>query len=221
MIEPQSVGLSGKPCWDRSELRGALRQARHKWCAAVGPSADLQRAQWGLELLRGWVAHNHACSGHGLRLGIFHPLPGEPDLRPLASRVWQHHPGWSVYLPISPTPPSTLRWGPYRHPDDLRIGRYGIAEPTESDPRVKPDVLLIPLLAFTPTGHRLGYGGGYYDRTLAAWAQQGHCPLKIGVGWASACLSDAVLRPLDHDIPLDLVLTDQGWVLPESSPTQR
>lgn len=128
---------------------------------------------------------------------------------------------WSVYLPVSPTPPGVLLWGLYAGAQGLRVGPYGIAEPIETQAEVMPDVLFVPLLGYTPTGHRLGYGGGYYDRSLAAWSQQGQKPLTIGVGWAQACLSDSLLLPQPHDIPLDLVLTDQGWVLPEASPVQR
>ena len=72
-----------------------------------------------------------------------------------------------------------------------------------------PDVLLLPLVAFDAAGYRLGYGGGYFDRTLAAMHPR---PLTIGVGFDLCAVAD--IRPERHDIPLDLIVTESGirWV---------
>lgn len=85
---------------------------------------------------------------------------------------------------------------------------YGIPVPaTALSP--PPNVLLLPLVAFDAAGYRLGYGGGYFDRTLAAMHPR---PLTIGVGFDLCAVAD--IRPERHDIPLDLIVTESGirWV---------
>ncbi|MEY2893288.1 MAG: hypothetical protein RJA98_3196 [Pseudomonadota bacterium] len=73
---------------------------------------------------------------------------------------------------------------------------------------VVPDVVLVPCVGYTPSGFRLGYGGGYFDRWLA---QHPHVT-AIGVAWSCAALTDAQLRPEAHDQPLALVITELGVV---------
>ena len=86
----------------------------------------------------------------------------------------------------------------------LHPGAYGIHEPLEHWPRAIPDILLVPLLAFDPHGYRLGYGGGYYDRTLAALPNA----RAIGIAYAGQRMD---FLPHDaHDYPLHAVLTETG-----------
>ena len=85
----------------------------------------------------------------------------------------------------------------------LAPGAFGIHEPLDIWPRAMPDLLLVPLLAFDAAGHRLGYGGGFYDRTLAL--------LKVpAIGIAYAGQEVASLPHEAHDRTLDMVLTEQG-----------
>jgi 5-formyltetrahydrofolate cyclo-ligase len=86
----------------------------------------------------------------------------------------------------------------------LHPGAYGILEPLAHWPRAIPDILLVPLLAFDPHGTRLGYGGGYYDRTLAA------LPRVRAVGIAYAGQGMDILPRDAHDYPLHAVLTETG-----------
>ncbi len=90
---------------------------------------------------------------------------------------------------------------------ELSKGRFGIAEPLPDWPIARPETLLVPLLAFDARGHRLGYGGGYYDRTIAAL--KAHGPLRtIGIAYAG---QEVLSLPHDpHDQPLDAVLTENG-----------
>ena len=87
-------------------------------------------------------------------------------------------------------------------------GPFGILEPAPSLPVVAPadlDVLLVPGLAFDPTGNRLGHGAGYYDRVLA-----GPRGLTIGVAWSSQVVPEVPTDPWDQ--PVDALLTERGWV---------
>jgi len=86
----------------------------------------------------------------------------------------------------------------------LKPGAYGIHEPLEHWPRARPDILLVPLLAFDDAGYRLGTGGGYYDRTLAA------LPHARAIGIAYAGQRVDILQRDAHDWPLNAVLTENG-----------
>jgi 5-formyltetrahydrofolate cyclo-ligase len=86
----------------------------------------------------------------------------------------------------------------------LMPGSFGIHEPLAHWPVVTPSVLLVPLLAFDGSGHRLGYGGGYYDRTLAGLKNV----RAIGIAYAGQQIE--ALPHEAHDIRLDAVLTEKG-----------
>ncbi len=87
---------------------------------------------------------------------------------------------------------------------NLQPGSFGIHEPMDDWPQAVPDVVLVPLLAFDAMGHRLGYGGGFYDRTLAGLPQA----RAIGIAYAGQELDFIPQDP--HDIGLREILTEQG-----------
>jgi 5-formyltetrahydrofolate cyclo-ligase len=69
-------------------------------------------------------------------------------------------------------------------------------------------------LGYTRQGDRVGYGKGYYDRTLAALKAQEHPHISIGIAWATGDLSNEKHSPAPHDVKLDAILTDKGWAVP-------
>jgi 5-formyltetrahydrofolate cyclo-ligase len=83
----------------------------------------------------------------------------------------------------------------------------GISEPAKTAPVVDPDVLLVPLLAFDKRGYRLGYGGGYYDCTLAALRQKREI-IALGIGFA--CQEVADIPIASYDARLDKIVTETG-----------
>ena len=92
------------------------------------------------------------------------------------------------------------------------LNRYGILEPPSDAPTLEPvavQLALVPGLLFTRSGARLGYGGGFYDRTLATLQPR---PVTVGLGYTNGWLPD--LEPQAHDIPLDALLNDNGVVWP-------
>ncbi|GAB6053195.1 hypothetical protein JCM17960_20150 [Magnetospira thiophila] len=97
-------------------------------------------------------------------------------------------------------------WSPNQ---PLQQGPFGTREPLPEAEEVRPDVLLVPLLAFDGQGYRLGWGGGYYDRTIAA-LQAGGGVLTIGVAYAGQQVARVPRGP--HDQPLDWILTEQGVI---------
>lgn len=136
----------------------------------------------------------------------FWPLSGEIDIRPLLLEL--HARGHVVALPETPPLGSPLifrRWEPEA---PMVRERFGTFRPDGEI--VVPDVLLVPLLAFDRLGHRLGYGGGYYDRTLALL----HGAVAIGCAFAAQEL-DAV-PVAEYDAPLHAVATEAGVFIVES-----
>ena len=85
---------------------------------------------------------------------------------------------------------------------------YGIPKPKDTEP-VVPTLLLVPCVGWGPGGYRLGYGGGFYDRTLASYAPQ---PVTVGLGYSIGYLPDLQSEP--HDVPLDAILSEQGVAWP-------
>lgn len=139
----------------------------------------------------------------GLTLSGYWPIQSEPDLRPLLS-AW-HAAGASVVLPVVETRHAPLvfrRWTP-----DTRMvrGDWNIPVPPREADRLDPKIALAPLVGWDDEGYRLGYGGGYFDRTLAAMQPK---PFVIGVGLQGARLTS--IHPQPHDIRLDAIVTEAG-----------
>jgi 5-formyltetrahydrofolate cyclo-ligase len=129
------------------------------------------------------------------------PIKGEPDLRPLMADL--HRAGVLVALPLVEVKAAPLvfrRWTP-----DTRMvrGDWNIPVPPPDAAQVTPEITLAPLVGWTDGGYRLGYGGGYFDRTLAALSPR---PFAIGIGFESARLD--TIFPQPHDIALQAIVTE-------------
>ncbi len=130
------------------------------------------------------------------------PLPHEIDLRPLLDQL--HARGHVIVLPVTPPRGSALTFRRWHPGAALLPGRFGTQHP--DGPALSPQALLVPLLAFDRRCHRLGYGGGYYDRTLAALP----AVPAIGYGWAAQQLTTVPISP--HDRALDAVATERALI---------
>jgi 5-formyltetrahydrofolate cyclo-ligase len=134
-------------------------------------------------------------------VGLYWPIRGEIDLREFARRHVEA--GGIVGLPVviqNAAPVEFWRWRPGVA---LKRGHWNIPVPPERD-LVAPDLLVVPLVGFDSGRYRMGYGGGFYDRTLAAAKPR---PRTIGIGSAEAELP--TIYPQHHDIPMDVIVTDQ------------
>ncbi|WP_347555621.1 5-formyltetrahydrofolate cyclo-ligase [Robbsia sp. KACC 23696] len=141
-------------------------------------------------------------------VGFYWPLAGEPDLRATLSHWLADDPTRRAALPTEVQLASPLRFAGWRPDTPMRIGRYGIGIP-ENDADapavdITPDALLIPCVGFDARGFRLGYGGGFYDRTLADAAQR---PATLGIALEATRI--AALPTDTFDIPLDAIQTEQ------------
>lgn len=136
-------------------------------------------------------------------LSAYWPIKAEPDLRPLMTELHQF--GVSVALPIVETRAAPLtfrRW----IPGMAMVRRdWNIPVPPREAQELTPEISLAPLVGWTADGYRLGYGGGYFDRTLAALTPR---PFTIGIGYEFSRLD--TIFPQPHDIRLDVIITEAG-----------
>ena len=115
--------------------------------------------------------------------------------------------GWQAALPVMVGKSAPLAFRAWTPGAPLVARMWGIQEPGPEAPRLEPDVLLVPLLAFDRIGHRLGYGGGYYDRTLRDLRAR---RAIVAVGLAFGIQEVDAVPHLDYDERLDWVLTPDG-----------
>jgi len=142
----------------------------------------------------------------GLTISGWWPIKAELNLRHwLADLVGQ---GATVALPVVLTPAAPLVFRPWTPDCHMVQGFWKIPIPAEG-PEVIPDVTLAPLVGWDAAGFRLGYGGGYFDRTLAALAPR---PYAIGVGLQAARVQ--TIFPQPHDIAMDAIVTEAGLRYP-------
>jgi 5-formyltetrahydrofolate cyclo-ligase len=131
---------------------------------------------------------------------FYWPMRGELDFRPLAARL--HAQGVTLALPVVAEKQHPMLFRPWAPKAPMRRGIWNIPEPATED-TVVPDITLAPVVGFSEDGYRLGYGGGYFDRTLAVLAPR---PRAIGVGLDIQRI--ATIRPMPHDIRLDAIMTE-------------
>ena len=188
---------AANPDIEQSSKRARLRRENIAARAALAPD---EHARLSLAL-EAHLARAFAAREAGV-LAFCWPIRGEFDARPLVGRLLAA--GWRAAIPTVTklaAPMSFRAWTPGA---PMGVDPFGIPVPAAAD-EVAPDVALLPLVAFDEAGFRLGYGGGYFDRTLAAMVRR---PLAWGVGFEAALTPD--LHPQAHDIPLDAVVTERG-----------
>jgi 5-formyltetrahydrofolate cyclo-ligase len=141
----------------------------------------------------------------GRMIGVYWPIRGEPDLRPWLESVRMR--GGCCALPVVVRRAAPLLFRVWQPGHSLARGVWDIPVPA-TGAAVAPDIVIAPLVGFDAACYRLGYGGGYYDRTLAALAPR---PRVIGVGAARAKLPTIYSQP--YDIPMDAIVTERATML--------
>src|SRR5690349_20929920 len=170
----------------RMAMRGGLRQ-RHN--AAI------------TKVLEGMLAPD-------MVIGFYWPIRGEYDARHLIAALLERGARAAMPVVIEKAAPLVFRnW----HPASRMVNGFWDVPVPAADERVVPTTLLVPLVGFDEMGYRLGYGGGYYDRTLATFPIK---PIAIGVGYELAHLG--TIYPQPHDIPMSTIVTE-GRVLRASA----
>lgn len=141
----------------------------------------------------------------GATVAGFWPMGDEMDVRPLLHAL--HDRGHPLALPVTTPRGQPLRFRRWRPGALLEAGVFGTSHPADPT-EITPNVLLVPLLAFDGQGNRLGYGGGYYDRTLALLP----AAFRLGVAFAGQQVPQVPAGP--HDLPLHAIATEAGIIRP-------
>jgi 5-formyltetrahydrofolate cyclo-ligase len=197
-IDPVYAGLTppappeGVSAWRKSR-REALIAAR----LAIPPderSAHSQAIADALDRELGDVA--------GKAISLYWPFRGEPDLRPWMDSITTR--GGVCLLPIVAAKGAPLIFRSWKQGEKLDRGIWNIPIPAAGR-EMLPDIVISPLVGFDPLLYRLGYGGGFFDRTLAAHPGK---PMVIGVGYASQHIP--TIHPQPHDIAMTRIITEKG-----------
>jgi 5,10-methenyltetrahydrofolate synthetase len=141
----------------------------------------------------------------GGRLASYYwPFRGEPDLRPWGQTIVDR--GGRTALPLVVAKGQPLVFREWKQGEKLERGVWNIPIPAEGEP-VFPDIVIAPLVGYDRSNYRLGYGGGFFDRTLASLPRK---PLVIGIGYGSCALP--TIYPQAHDSPMDAIVTEAGVI---------
>ena len=194
-VDPQQASDVAR--WRKAERR-RLRSERA--ALSVSQRADAARALAGhLDAL---LAEQEIAVAGRIVSGYW-PIKGEPDLRGWLAA--QHAHGAKTALPIVEVKAAPLVFRAWTPETRMVRGDWNIPVPPRAAERVVPDIVLAPLVGWDAAGYRLGYGGGYFDRTLATLLPR---PYVIGVGLQLSRLS--TIYPQPHDVPLDAIVTEAG-----------
>ena len=185
---------------DAAEVRVWRKAQRQRLLALRTGTAPGERRRWGQQIeehLRALLQQRPE-----ILLGVYWPFQAEFDPRPLID--WLIAAGSQVALPVVVDKKGPLEYRAWRPGEKLVDGVWNIPVP-ETRQIVVPQAVLAPLVGFDRSCYRLGYGGGYFDRTLAALVPR---PWAVGVGFELSQLE--TIYPQDFDIPMDLIVSEAG-----------
>lgn len=186
-----------------SDIQSSGNQSNAKWVAR-------NRARQRRKLIQSKDAATGLISNFpdqlsDIQIAGFAPIGGEIDLWPLLHHLQSS--GRIIGLPVALAKPAPLTFRTWTPDCEIACDQYGIQYPINGE-IITPTLILVPLLAFTAAGDRMGYGGGYYDRTLSALRAQSEL-FACGVAYAGQEVDS--LPTNDHDERLDGILTEKEF----------
>jgi 5,10-methenyltetrahydrofolate synthetase len=182
-----------EPSQDKKLLRRQLQAERQTLIDRHQRSMHLQ------EVLRVWLVQRPDSA-----IGAYWPIKGEFDALPALFRWTEGGENRRIGLPVIDKTTKKLSFHVWYPGCAMEDDAYGIPKPKDT-PVFEPSLLLVPCVGFGPNGVRLGYGGGFYDRTLGTLMPR---PTTVGVAYANGFVPWLKAEP--HDVPLDVILTDEG-----------
>ncbi|MBN8493025.1 MAG: 5-formyltetrahydrofolate cyclo-ligase [Burkholderiales bacterium] len=185
--------LSFEPTRDKRALRKQLQAERLAMADRHERSVHLQ------QVLRVWLVGRQERT-----IGAYWPIKGEFDALPALYRWSEAEPDRRIGLPVVDRETKHLRFHVWYPGCPMEEDAYGIPKPKDTE-AFEPELLLVACVGFGPRGLRLGYGGGFYDRTLADLRPR---PYTVGVGYMHGHVPWLEAEP--HDVPLDAMLTEEG-----------
>ncbi len=183
---------------------GSWRRQRRATLLGMRPAISLDERQRAAEIIARKLDEIVAAQGIAT-IGLYWPIKQEINLLPWAGAQKRK---LTLCLPVVVTPKAPLEYWRWAPGDNMARGIWNIPVPAQRDV-VPPDLMLAPLVGFDQARYRLGYGGGYFDRTLESISKR---PIVIGIGYDFSALD--TIFPQPHDIPMDAVLTEHRELLP-------
>lgn len=209
--EDDPKGCASPPCYEHELDNDAIeaqswRKEQRQRLLARRSALSFQEQNEAAALITATL-EDEALVPKGASIGFYWPMNGEINLRAFVRSCLPRIRAAALPVIVAKDQPLEFwRWDP--RTEMTRSGLWGIPAPARRIV-VKPTVLFVPLVGFDREGHRLGHGGGYYDRTLAVIEPM---PLTIGIGYGFGELES--IRPQPHDIAMDLIVTDAGLLKP-------
>lgn len=182
---------------DKKTLRRQLQAERQSLVDRHERAVQLQ------QVLRVWLATRPEMA-----IGAYWPIKGEFDALPALFRWSEVDEKRRIGLPVVNRDTKQLRFHLWYPGCPMEEDAYGIPKPKDT-PAFEPTLLLVPCVGYGPRGVRLGYGGGFYDRTLAALSPR---PFTVGLGYSHGFVPWLKAEP--HDVPLDAILNEDGVAWP-------
>lgn len=181
---------------DKASLRIQCKKRR----AAIDP---LLRIEHAAHIAALFVEH---LDLEGKTIAGYAPIGDELDILPFLHALAES--GYHCCLPVTSPPSRQLLFRRWNGEVEMARSHFGISTPPSTAETVTPDIVIVPLLGYTDSLHRIGYGGGFYDATLRALRRRSKPPLAVGVAFSAQHVAHF---PIDeHDEPLDLIITEQG-----------
>lgn len=196
----RGIGLHGALVDIPNDIRQWRKALRTELLSRRMAIPSGRRRQWNLDVTRRLLDAFPMLEK--MIVGFYRPFQGEFDPRLAIRRLRAR--GAIAALPVVAQKAFPLEFREWRPDVRMRSGLFNLREP-EGSPTLAPQALLIPPVGFDVQGYRLGYGGGYFDRTLAILQPQ---PLKIGVAFEVSRIE--TIRPQSWDIPMDFIVTESG-----------
>lgn len=190
---------------DRDQARDVTRwrTAERQRLLAERAAMPVETRQAAAHIIAGHLDHlllSRFGSLNGLTISAWWPIKAELNLRSWLSGLAAR--GAQAALPIVATKGAPLIFRPWTPETKMERGFWNIPVPAEG-PEVRPDITLAPVVGWDAAAYRLGYGGGYFDRTLAALSPR---PFAIGIGLDAARVQ--TIFPQPHDIPMQFIVTE-------------
>jgi 5-formyltetrahydrofolate cyclo-ligase len=191
--------------------KAALRKMMRARRAALTPETRAAASRAARDRLIAWLAQTKLPGG--AVIAGYWPIRDELDPRPLLQALAER--GYRLALPVSIAQGEPLAFRAWAAGDTLAPDIMGIEAPLPSAPETVPSLVLVPMLAFDRARRRLGYGAGFYDRTLAALRGAG---TTVAVGLAFAAQEVERVPVAEDDAALDAVVTEEGAIAPIQRP---
>lgn len=212
---PQTAQYSSPPCFmhelepdfrlesaDRSDVYRWRKAERERLIALRLAIPVISREGYSVRIMD--QIEELAGNMEGRSMSLYWPFRGEPGILPLIARIEKK--GGQIALPVVIAKAQPLEFRTYKSGDKLAKGVWNIPFP-ENGKVIHPDIVIAPIVGFDRKSYRLGYGGGFFDRTLAASPKK---PLVIGIGYSACAI--ASIYPQEHDIPMDVIITENGTI---------